>query len=62
MYPQASNYNQTATIDDGSCEFDLLEGSSCATDVNGDELVTVLDVLLVLGDFGMTCDPMNSGE
>lgn len=62
MYPQASNYDQTATIDDGSCEFDLLEGSSCTTDVNGDGLVTVLDILLVLGDFGMTCDPMNSGE
>ena len=62
MYPQASNYEPTATVDDGSCEFNLLEGNSCATDVNGDAEVNVLDLLLLLSEFGMICDPITTGE
>ena len=62
MYPQASNYDPAATVDNGSCEFNLLEGNSCATDVNGDAEVNVLDLLLLLSEFGMICDPITTGE
>jgi hypothetical protein len=41
-------------MDDGSCAFDLT--SSCPADVDGDGLVGVNDVLLILSGFGQTCE------
>jgi PKD repeat protein len=43
----ASNYDPSATIDDGSCEFPL-----CIGDLTGDFLVSVSDILQILGDYG----------
>ena len=45
--PGATNYDDTATIDDGTCEFPL-----CLGDLNADLLVSVADILEMLGDFG----------
>jgi len=45
----ACNYEATATIDDGSCEY---TSCTCTGDVNGDGVITVADVLLVLSEFG----------
>jgi len=45
----ACNYDSTATIDDGSCEF---TSCACTGDINGDGVITVADVLLVLSEFG----------
>jgi hypothetical protein len=53
-YPTALNYNADATTDDGSCLFDGTE-QGCSTDVNGDGIVNVGDLLLLLGDFGVLC-------
>jgi hypothetical protein len=53
-YPTALNYNPEATTDDGSCLFDGTE-QGCSTDVNGDGIVNVGDLLLLLGDFGVLC-------
>lgn len=47
----ACNYDATATIDDGSCEY---ESCVCQGDVNGDGAITVADILLILSDFGCT--------
>jgi hypothetical protein len=47
----ACNYDSTATLDDGSCEY---ESCSCPNDVNGDGSITVADLLIVLGEFGCT--------
>jgi len=45
----ACNYESTASIDDGSCEF---TSCVCTGDINGDGVITVADVLLVLSEFG----------
>ncbi len=53
-YDGAVNFNPVATMDDGTCAF----GSGpCAEDVNGDGLVGVSDILMVLSSFGQTCSP-----
>ena len=46
--PDAPNYNPDATDDDGSCETD----EPCPGDFDGNGIITVNDVLVVLGDFG----------
>ena len=53
-YPGALNYASGATMDNGSCEFDL--SSNCPADVNQDGLVGVSDILLILSEFGQTCN------
>ena len=59
----ACNYDPTAVSDDGTCEF---ESCSCPGDLNGDNVVTVADLLVFLSDFGcvnMPCpgDANNNG-
>jgi hypothetical protein len=53
-YVGALNYASSATMDNGSCQFDL--SSSCPADVNQDGLIGVADILLVLSEFGQSCD------
>jgi hypothetical protein len=50
--PNAINYDPNASLDDGSCVLD------CSADLNGDNSITVADLLLVLSDFGCiaNCD------
>ena len=50
--PTADNYNPNATDDDGSCEFP----APCPADFDGDEIITVGDILICLGDFGCASD------
>ena len=45
----ACNYNPNATVDDGSCE---TQSCNCAGDINGDNAITIADVLLILSEFG----------
>ena len=52
-YPDATNYDETATNDDGSCEFEI--ANSCPTDLNGDGQNTTADLLIFLGAFGTDC-------
>ncbi len=52
-YPDAANYNETATNDDGSCTFDI--ANPCPTDLNGDGQTTTSDLLIFLGAFGTDC-------
>lgn len=52
-YPDAENYDETATNDDGSCEFDV--ANPCPTDLNGDNQTTTSDLLIFLGAFGTIC-------
>ncbi len=52
---EAGNYNPLANFDDGTCE----EGgssSSCVSDINEDGSVTTQDLLLLLADYGSTCE------
>ena len=53
----AGNFNPLATIDDGSCgeACDPENESMCTTDVNNDGFVNVSDLLLLLSEFGETC-------
>jgi hypothetical protein len=52
-YPDASNFDETATNDDGSCEFEI--ANPCPTDLNGDGQTTTSDLLIFLGAFGTEC-------
>ena len=45
--PSASNYDPTATVDDGSCL-----APACLGDLNIDGLISVADILVMLGDYG----------
>ena len=51
MDDTACNYDAEATMDDGSCEF---ESCDCPEDVNGDGVISVADILVLLGEFGCT--------
>ncbi len=52
-YFQASNYNAQATADDGSCIF---PDASCPADLNTDGFVTVSDLIMFIGAFGIGCE------
>ena len=58
----ACNYDASATIDDGTCEF---VSCACPEDINGDGIVTVADILVILGEFnclsGCTADVDGDG-
>jgi hypothetical protein len=45
----APNYDVDATIDDGSCDF---ASCGCPEDVNGDGIISVPDILVLLAEFG----------
>lgn len=53
----AVNFTPLATLDDGSCLEACNDGpsSGCASDSNGDGVVTVSDLLILLGEFGADC-------
>ena len=51
--PDACNYNPSASVDDGSCEYESCN-DGCVGDLNGDGSVTVNDLLALLADFGCT--------
>lgn len=53
MYPQAVNYNPTATVDDLSCEF--ICNDACPGDFDDNGLVGVSDLLLFIALYGSTC-------
>jgi hypothetical protein len=53
--PQASNYNATATCDDGSCSY--LGG-----DFNGDGVVSIEEFNIVLGNFGCTSPDCSASD
>ena len=52
-YPEAENYNPDADEDDGSCV--ILGSNPCPTDIDGDGLTSVPDLLLLLGSFSLEC-------
>ena len=56
--PEAGNFNPLATIDDGSCGegCDPASDPSCQADNDGDGLISVSDLLILLGEFGSTCE------
>jgi hypothetical protein len=45
---EACNYDPSAT-DEGACDY---ESCSCSGDINGDGMITVADILLILSEFG----------
>lgn len=55
FYPEALNFNGEANFDDGSCEFPVCQGGGCLTDLDGDAVTAVSDLLILLGAFGDIC-------
>jgi hypothetical protein len=47
--PEACNYDEEALVDDNMCEY---ESCDCPADVNNDGVVSVADILMLLGQFG----------
>lgn len=56
--PEADNFNPLATIEDGSCGegCDTASDASCQADNDGDGLISVSDLLILLGEFGSVCE------
>lgn len=53
-YPDASNYDEGAITDNGTCEFEI--ANPCPADLNGDGSITTGDLLIFLGAFGTICE------
>ena len=53
-YPEAENYDPDADEDDGSCV--ILGSNPCPTDINGDGVTSVPDLLELLGQFSEVCE------
>jgi len=53
MYPQATNYNPQATVDNQTCVFNC--DSSCTGDLDLNGIVGVSDLLIFISVFGNTC-------
>ena len=47
--PEACNYDEEALVDGNMCEY---ESCDCPADVNDDGVVSVADILMLLGQFG----------
>jgi hypothetical protein len=56
--PEAGNFNPLANVDDGSCGDTCLTEpiAGCTSDLDNDGAVSVSDLLLLLGEFGNTCE------
>jgi len=54
-YADALNFDATAQADDGTCEFPVCQGGGCLTDLDGDSVTAVTDLLILLGAFGDIC-------
>ena len=52
-YTTATNYDEGAVIDDGSCNFEI--ANPCPADLNGDGSVSTADLLEFLTAFGQEC-------
>ena len=52
-YATATNYDEGAVIDDGSCNFEI--ANPCPADLNGDGSVSTADLLEFLTAFGQEC-------
>jgi hypothetical protein len=54
----ALNYHPIFNVEDESCLYpsDFGGVSNCPTDINGDGLVSVGDLLALLGEFGFICE------
>lgn len=57
MDPAALNYHAMFNEDNGACLYadDLSGPGPCPSDLNGDGLIAVADLLIILGDFGNPC-------
>jgi hypothetical protein len=56
-YVDAANYDASATVDNGSCVFDLGSGGGgCAADFNGDGAIGAADLLDFLLLYDTFCD------
>ena len=53
-YEGADNYDDEANLDDGSCI--LPEVNPCPTDINGDGVTSVNDLIELLGQFSQVCN------
>jgi len=52
-YESSLQYDPMASIDDGSCTFDI--AATCIGDLNSDGLVNTSDLLDLLGNYGDIC-------
>ena len=56
--PEADNYHPIFNADDGSCDYGnggTGGNADCPSDLNGDNLIGVADLLILLGEFGIMC-------
>jgi hypothetical protein len=51
--PEACNFSEVALVEDDTCEYDSCD---CPADLNDDGVISVADILLLLGQFGCAED------
>ena len=57
MDAMAINYHPIFNVDDGSCVYGTVTGPGvCVSDFDGDGLVGAADLVVFLGEFGLTCE------
>lgn len=54
-YETAINFNELATEDDMTCEFNNSDNTGCESDLNNDGVVSTADLLLFLVSFSQLC-------
>lgn len=52
-YPNATNYDAVAEVDDGTCEFEA--ACVCPADFDANGVISVNDLMIFLGQFGTNC-------
>lgn len=52
-YANATNYDAQASLDDGTCQFGT--AADCPGDMDGNGIITVLDLMMLLEVFGTIC-------
>jgi len=54
-YEAAENYNPSATVDDGTCEFPDCADATCPGDLNSDGVIGFADLTIFLGAYNTLC-------
>lgn len=54
-YLEAINFNNLTNLDDGSCIFPDFSENNCPEDIDGDGVIAIDDLLLLLVEWGQTC-------
>ena len=59
-YPGATNYQETANCENGTCEFPPFANDLCIFDLDGNGYIGAADLIVFLGVYEMTCSDIDT--